>query len=106
MEHTSSDNVTTGNSSVLPNTVWTLPNTGWICPKCGRCYAPSVSECGACAPVYWPPYTTWIPWVPNPFPYGTITVYGTPYGTPDPNANICVTPSPCPETIQSGGYKG
>lgn len=23
---------------------------GWECPKCGRCYAPAVTECMACAP--------------------------------------------------------
>jgi hypothetical protein len=25
--------------------------TGWICPKCGRCYAPFVSECAPCNPL-------------------------------------------------------
>ena len=24
-------------------------NHGWICPKCGRCFAPSVTECPYCA---------------------------------------------------------
>lgn len=45
-----------------------MTNTGWICPKCGRCYAPSVSECSVCnttpapsvpaSPYPWPQWST------------------------------------------------
>lgn len=27
----------------------TMP-TGWVCPKCGAVYAPTVYQCGRCAP--------------------------------------------------------
>lgn len=52
-------------------------NKGWECPKCGRVYAPSVTECYLCAPVSEPfvpkPYNPWptifpnAPWPPTPF---------------------------------------
>ncbi len=25
-----------------------MPSTGWVCPKCGKVYAPWVSECSQC----------------------------------------------------------
>lgn len=28
----------------------TAPLQGWMCPRCGRCYSPFTSMCGACQP--------------------------------------------------------
>lgn len=45
---------------------------GWICPKCGRVYAPAVSECLACNQAHTPPAevtTIAAPMVPGPKEY-------------------------------------
>lgn len=68
-------------------------NEGWKCPQCGRVYAPSVTECGACngsvkidypnpnSPTVAPhlpyvipntfpaePQREWVPWFGEPYP--------------------------------------
>lgn len=36
--------------------------TGWECPRCGRCYAPIVTQCHACGPNFVNDISTTIVW--------------------------------------------
>lgn len=35
---------------------YVMPNVGWKCPSCSRCFAPNVSMCIYCPPIYSPSY--------------------------------------------------